>query len=195
MDHLAQNHHETTSELAEHCAGFLQQVVPDNADGQVRRVAERFALVAAAGELATELGITGWTPGSCIDAVKGVFAAWLNERGGKGAAEVAQVMDRLRQAIEMDGQARFAPWNDDERRVVHQKLLGYVKRPEDTPELGEATYFLTVSGPREPTRGMDYKAMVKALEIDAALAEQYHGGRPELLKQHRVPAIGRTVRL
>lgn len=195
VDHLAQNHQEVASELAEHCASFLQQVVPDSADGQVRRVAERFALVAAAGELATELGITSWTPGSCIDAAKGVFFAWLNERGGKGAAEVAQVKDRLRQAIEMDGEARFAPWTDDGRRVVHQKLLGYVKRPDDASELDEATYFLTTSGLKELTRGMDHKAMVKALGIDGVLAEQYQGGRPELLKQHRVPTIGSTVRL
>lgn len=38
---------------------FKQENTPINSDGQVLRVLNRFALVAAAGTLATRLGVTG----------------------------------------------------------------------------------------------------------------------------------------
>ena len=39
---------------------FIQENLPLNASGQVHRVCERFALIAAGGELATQLHITAW---------------------------------------------------------------------------------------------------------------------------------------
>src|SRR3989338_5662629 len=39
---------------------IIDQILPNKSHGQVLRVAHRFALVAAAGELATEFKITGW---------------------------------------------------------------------------------------------------------------------------------------
>ena len=46
---------------------------PDNASSQLDRVLERFALCAAAGEYATELGVTGWRNGESINGVGGVL--------------------------------------------------------------------------------------------------------------------------
>ena len=42
---------------------FSQQFVPVGADGQIERVAQRFALVAVGGELAQQHGILPWQPG------------------------------------------------------------------------------------------------------------------------------------
>lgn len=58
--------------------------VPEKASGQVARVAARFALVAVAGALATEAGLTGWDEGESEDAAKACFDAWLQARGGAG---------------------------------------------------------------------------------------------------------------
>ena len=44
-------------------AKFADVNVPKDADGQVGRVANQFGLMAAAGELATELGVTPWRRG------------------------------------------------------------------------------------------------------------------------------------
>jgi len=66
---------------------FVLDSCPADCDGQVKRVAERFGLVAAAGELATGLGILPWTQGSSLAAAKECFRAWLDVRGGGGAAE------------------------------------------------------------------------------------------------------------
>ena len=43
--------------VADHVAAFLRDQVPTGADGQVSRVASRFALIAAAGEIATSIGL------------------------------------------------------------------------------------------------------------------------------------------
>lgn len=49
-------------------AAFLAARVPDGADGQVQRVAKRFALTAAAGELARAFGVLPWQEGEATRA-------------------------------------------------------------------------------------------------------------------------------
>lgn len=50
------------------------------ADGQVQRVLGRISWVAAAGELATQFGITGWSPTEVSDAMVEIFGDWLGNR-------------------------------------------------------------------------------------------------------------------
>ncbi len=57
------------------------ELTPKGAGNQVGRAINRFALVAAAGELATRLGVTGWPEGEAIRAVRVCLKAWLAERG------------------------------------------------------------------------------------------------------------------
>jgi uncharacterized protein (DUF927 family) len=54
---------------------FIENNVAAGADGQVLRVAGRFALIAAAGELATAFGITGWPDGEAERAAAVCFRA------------------------------------------------------------------------------------------------------------------------
>ena len=79
---------------------------PENADAPVHRVARRFALVCAGGEMAKnlevlpeELNIRG--------AVKSCFDDWLTERGSAGAAEDAAILSDVRRFIEQHGASRF----------------------------------------------------------------------------------------
>jgi putative DNA primase/helicase len=53
--------------------GSLVAHLPKHASGQVRSVAARFALVAAAGKLATIFGITGWPKGAAVRAAGACF--------------------------------------------------------------------------------------------------------------------------
>ena len=46
---------------------FLNEQCPTAANGQVRRVAERFGLIAAGGELAIALGVLPWVKGAAIE--------------------------------------------------------------------------------------------------------------------------------
>ena len=59
---------------------FTEQFVPAGADGQVERVAQRFALIAVSGELAQQYGIVPWQPGEAVAAAGQCFNDWLHAR-------------------------------------------------------------------------------------------------------------------
>jgi putative DNA primase/helicase len=100
-------------------ADFIKEHCPVGADGQVSRVAARFALVAAAGELATTLGIVPWDRDEAVKAAAACLKAWLEARGGIEPAEMMTGISQVRQFIERHGEARFAPWdNGDDKRLT-----------------------------------------------------------------------------
>lgn len=80
-------------------AGVLHGI--HNPPGQVRRVAARFALVAVAGELATEAGITGWPQGAAYAAAERCFSDWLRARGGAAPAEERELVRQVRHFFEL----------------------------------------------------------------------------------------------
>ncbi len=67
--------------------GFINMHVPTGAHAQVGCIATRFALVAYAGERATEFGITGWQAGEATRAAVKLFNEWLAGRGAQGSGE------------------------------------------------------------------------------------------------------------
>lgn len=102
-----------------------REIVPDAAAGQVQRVGRRFALVAAAGELATEAELTGWPAGSATAAARRCFEAWIAARpGGIGLSEEAQMLRAVRQWLTLNASARLQDWNraDDDHapRVINR---------------------------------------------------------------------------
>jgi uncharacterized protein (DUF927 family) len=84
--------------------------VPTAATGQVRRVAGRFALIGAAGELATAAGITGWEEGAAVKAAATCFNDWLRQRGTLTNADEERALAQVRLFFERYGEARFTPW-------------------------------------------------------------------------------------
>ena len=107
---------------------FVAEVTPAGADGQVRRAAARFGIIAAGGETAQRYGIVPWPAGEAIGAAKRLFGEWLAARGGSEPAEIEAGLAAVRHFIEVHGASRFAPWNDPERVV--QNRAGY-SRPDD----------------------------------------------------------------
>jgi uncharacterized protein (DUF927 family) len=91
---------------------FVDTNVPEGATGQVGRVARRFGLVAAAGELCIELGILPWHEGEAFDACRKCFTSWIDLRGGIGNHEAEQAIARVRRFIELYGDCRFTAWTE-----------------------------------------------------------------------------------
>jgi uncharacterized protein (DUF927 family) len=95
---------------------FEKATLTNAASGQAQRVAARFALAGAAGELATDWGIiTGWPPGEAMQAAITCFKAWLQSFGGEGNKEERAMTEQVRHFLELHGEARFT---DIERTVV-----------------------------------------------------------------------------
>ena len=86
---------------------FEKEHLPTNASGQVSRALNRFAVIAAAGEIATAMGITKWENGEAFTGIKSCFEAWLEVRGGVGLIEVEQIKMHVRRFFELSGESRF----------------------------------------------------------------------------------------
>lgn len=93
--------------VMEHIRDFGRRHMPEGADGQVQRAADRLALIGAAGELAIEGGILPWRPGEAIEAAARGFDAWIGHRGGVHAGEVQQAVRQVRHFLEQYGESRF----------------------------------------------------------------------------------------
>lgn len=96
---------------------FTAEALPASASGQAQRAAARFGLAAAAGELATALGVTGWPDGTATHAARVCLGAWLAERGGAGNLEGDAIVQRLRLTIERYGESRFTRWDSVAAKV------------------------------------------------------------------------------
>lgn len=82
-------------------------IVPEAASEQVRRVGARFALVAAAGELAIEAGIAPWPAGHAATGARQCFNAWLAARGHLDNGEQSAMLRQVRAFLEKNGEALF----------------------------------------------------------------------------------------
>lgn len=168
-------------------------------DGQVRRVADRFALVAAAGELATDYGLTGWRTGEAEDAARKCFDAWLAARGTSGAGEPQAMLSQVRAFLETNGEARFTLWDDllekmkkddgsDMPFVSHTiNRAGYQRAGPDGP-----TYYVERQVFKDQVcKGFDSVAVARTLEEVGAMEK---AGDGRLDHKMRLPD-GRNTRV
>jgi len=187
-------------------ADFLKQHVHQDASGEVYRAAQRFAVIAAAGELAIEAGITGWLPGEATSAAVRCFQSWIARRGTTGPADTAAMISQVRRFLEAHGSSRFQfirhassagqDDNPDEAQVVRDRA-GFRRR---NPENGETEYFILQETFKvEVCAGHDYRQVRKVLEERGhLLREDAHWTvkprqLPEMPKGTRVYCILGTI--
>lgn len=187
--------------------------VADAASGQVHRVGRRFALVAAAGEMATEAGVTGWPAGEATVAAEACFRAWLAARtGGIGNSETATMRSQVRRFLEMHGAGRFTWWHraaDDHapntlmragfRRLVtidgktidsnaqHMAAYGEKMQARDGEETSVEYFVLAEVFRSEVCEGLDYQAVCRVLRDSGDLVTG-NGGRFD--QRARLPGLG-----
>lgn len=84
--------------LAQLCAEALGKL-PLEPDGVVSRVAQRFALVGVAGELATQFKLTGWDKGDAQKVAVAAFLDWHDRIHGEKHEEVANVIEPIQKFL------------------------------------------------------------------------------------------------
>jgi putative DNA primase/helicase len=154
-------------------AAMAVELAGDDAAGQVRRVAQRFALCAAAGELASVYGLTGWPQGEAERAARRCFADWLDARGTKGASEPRAMLEQVRHFLGQHGEARFAPWEraQDDRAPKTLMRCGWRRATNDGPEF----FVFAESFRREVCAGFDPVAVARVLAHCGALKPDSNG--------------------
>ena len=114
---IAEGIHKNPDDIRAMIDAFRQNHAPKEADGQILRVMDRFGLVAAAGELACDLGIVPWQKGDALEAARRCFTDWFDIRGGAEAGEVQTAIAQVRLFIERHGDSRFEPIGAPDRPV------------------------------------------------------------------------------
>jgi putative DNA primase/helicase len=193
---------------------LAQSMIPKDCSGQVERVGARFALVGAAGEMATAAGLTGWPTGESERAAHACFNAWLAARGGIGNGEIVAMLRQVRRFLELNAEGRFAMWhrgsddhapktsnragvrrvlNEDGEPVKTNRRLGAEYGDRMPVALGDDVSFeyfiLTETFKVEVCQGFDHKTVARVLLDHGCLMPDK--GRAFDCRP-RLPGIGNT---
>ena len=175
---------------------FTAQACPVTADGQVKRAARRFGLVAAAGEMATTLEILPWPEGEALEAGHVCFRAWLENRGGAGAHEVGAIISQVKYFMEQHGESRFTPW--DAEKGAHTVNRAGFKKAIDGDLVGRnghegwEYYVLPETFIKELCSGFDKKLVIQVLREHGYLEP---GSDGKTMSTHKPPALGKPIKL
>ena len=156
----------------------------DSGEGQDKRAAGRFALLALAGELATEYGITAWPEGAATESAAEGFKAWRSTRG-RGNDERRQILERVSGFIERHGDSRFSDMNKTNDLQVRDRAGWW--RDDGCGRV----YLFNSEGLREALKGFDFKRALDTLQEVGALPKPEANG--ERAKAHRIN--GRVAKL
>jgi len=149
-------------------------------DGQAKRVATRFALVAMAGEIATEYGITGWPEGAAIDAAAACFNTWLSMRGSQND-ETKQLIEQLSGFIARHGDSLFSDADiKNADQTVKPNRAGWWRDLND----GNRIYLFNAAALRESLNGFDFKRALDILQKLDVLPKS--GANGERAKAERI---------
>ncbi len=146
-------------DIADAMQEFVNSAVLPDSTGQIIRVARRFALVAVAGELATQYGLTGWNEGESTDAAYKCYRAWLEHFGMEGNKEDRAILAQVRAFFESHGASRFdnirTPNNE---RIQNRAGFFY------TDDAGFRVYMvLTEVFKKELCQGFESRTVVRVL--------------------------------
>jgi putative DNA primase/helicase len=165
---------------------FIDEHCPEERSGQMQRLCSRFALVAAAGELATQLGITGWLSSDATQAAVLCFQSMLNARGGIGSMEEKIALAQVRRFFEQHEESRFTNWDySNDSKTINR--AGFRKVNSDGAE-----YFVFVESFRNDIcQGLDTSFVEKLLLRHGWLKSDSSG---RATRSERLPGHARNIR-
>lgn len=168
--------------LLEDFAGIRAQFAEDNA--QAGRVADRFAVIALAGEMAIAYGLLPWTPGTALADCQLLYGEWLSRVGG-GNAEDRQILAGILEFIDKHGSSRFSDVEDQTPDAKVFNRAGYWE------VIGtKRLYLFNKSALTEAAHGHGLARVVKALEGAGAIAKHDTDRDSRRTKKYRLPAGG-----
>lgn len=165
--------------------GIQQFIKPytSHISGQILRVARRFALVAVAGELATQWQLTSWSPGESMLAARKCFESWMEFFGSTGNREERLILSHVRRFFESYGASRFDDIKIPNNERIHNCAGFYrVGKNENREYL-----VLTETFKNEICQGFNPKIVTKILIAQGWLEV---GNDGKSTQKPRVPGIG-----
>lgn len=179
---------------------FVAEHVAHDDDPQIRRVATRFGLVAAAGQLAVSAGILPWHEASPQKAAASCFAAWKSYRGGGTSQEERDALAQIKAFFEASGRSRF----ERLRKSENTDPDACAERTSDFPirdqcgyrietEADGTLYYVTPEAFRREICGDHSPDLVIKIARQHGALVTGEGGRPQ--KKVRLPGYSNSTRV
>lgn len=165
--------------LLEDFARIRASFIEDNA--QAGRVADRFAVIALAGEKAITYGLLPWTQGSALADCQLLYGEWLS-RVGSGNAEDRQILSSISDFIAKHGDSRFSNVNDRAPDTKVHNRAGFWELSK-----GKRLFLFNKPALIEAAHGYGFNRVIKALEGAGALGRRDNGRNT---KNFRLPGGG-----
>lgn len=188
LKYLTSDKESTTNQAKQLLEQYNLELVASHSQGHIVRVANAFALIAAAGEIATQAGITGWKSGTAFNAVKAVFNEWVNDFEYVGDYENREYILQVKAFFEANESSRFESITPDPEYI--EKIInrvGYWKI-----ENGEKLFLvLPEQFKNEVCKSLDSRKVAKALLIQELL--EHDTGKNT--KTVRLPSRSKAIRV
>jgi len=191
LEYVVKNRPGVEDRLRRQRASFLAERLPASCSGEVTRAAGRFALAAVGGELATELGLTGWQSGEGTEAAARCLSEWIAARGTIGRGEIEAALRQVRGFLEAHGASRFQSMHPRLTSVGEEIPERVINRAGFKREDAEGETEYLVLGEvfrRELCAGFDHRMVARTLEERGYLVSD--NGR--LMTKPRLPELGNT---
>lgn len=188
LEYLTSDKENVISQAKQLLDKYNLELIAEHKQGHIVRVANAFALIAAAGELATQAGITGWQTGTAFNAVKTVFNDWVNSFEYVGDYENREYILHVKAFFEANESSRFesiTPDPDHIEKIINR--VGYWKI-----ENGEKLFLvLPEQFKNEVCKSLDSRKVAKALLIQELL--EHDTGKNT--KTVRLPSRSKAIRV
>lgn len=167
--------------LLEDFAKVRARFIVDNA--QAGRVADRFAVIALAGEMAIAYNLLPWPVGMALGDSMTLYGEWL-ERVGSGNAEDRQILGSIAGFLERHGDSRFSDLDAGDSAHPVRDRAGYWEIDQQ-----RRLYLFNKSGLLEAAAGFGLARICKALDGAGAFAKR-DTDRKRYTKKYRLPGGG-----
>ncbi len=191
LRYLVRNEDRAINDIKATYQRFIIDHSPKESSGQVQRMISQFALVAAAGELATAFGITGWQKNEAFDAALSCFQQMVSARGGTSPMEEKTALAQIRRFFEQHAESRFTDWfansseNTNTPRTYNRS--GFRKTLS-----GETEYYVFVEAFRQDIcNGLDHNYVEKILVKNGWLIAESSG---RATRSERLPGTTKKTR-
>lgn len=150
---------------------------------QAGRVADRFAIMALAGESAIRRKLLNWPKGTAIKGCQQLFNEWLLTMGD-GNAEDRQILRGISEFIAIHSDSRFSDIYAEHVNITVRERAGYYQVDDD-----KRIYLFNPPGLKEAASGFSQERIVRALAgVDALVQMDNEANR--WTKKRRTPGGG-----
>ncbi|MES2615568.1 MAG: DUF927 domain-containing protein [Bdellovibrionota bacterium] len=185
--------------ILENIDKFKKDLCMEKVDGQVLHVANYFAIVASAGELAIKLGVLNLTQNSANIHCEKIFKNWVNEKGGTESFEETEAINQVRKFLQLHASSRFINSKNQLPSTVSNQCGYFLSSTDNTTsnnKLDNKFLFYPEVFRDEVCRGLNHKIVLNTLLKHNFLipGEIQPNGKYRLDRKEKVPFSGKYQR-